>query len=1022
MSTDRGTQVSGGFGARCRRDMAFLPSEAATVGLVLWVAARFYPAASFPLSVWFGAMGAWIAVACGLAAWERRAKGDLGPIYVLAAHAFRWALVVWITRTWAGNLNWSQALAIGVMLLLSLAFNRWLLGLAANHRTIGLGEGVRWASIQIIAVCAIHPYARAADVGAGDAYHYTLMLADFIGQLRAGIFPVYVGQTDYAFNGGIHTLRTAPYYVHFGGLLDVLTVHTLPVYALTNLCLVISAAAGGVGMYAALRRYAPGRTWSALALGGLYILAPAILAPLYEGDMVATFMTVPILPWLVLGLALAAGDGAAWRPWILQALALSALWWAHPPIAFWACILALGSCAVMLVQRTLTRASMPPVACAFVLLAVLSCYEFVSVHTLLLPPDPNTRANDVASILQNIAHNWRASFEPLNANANNLLGDIQLGYALLAGALAGALALRTRKSAVLLLAAVVGFLLLLAPIPGVSPWLWSRVPQEVLSVTNAWPMQRFYPILAALAVFSAMTGLSRLDPRNRRHTALTALGIAAGLAWSGWEAQKFFTHGALVTATPEKSALLVRPENVTLTRSSYQLFGFFPDYYSDGEMDPALETRLFDARTITEIADGASRTPGSATPSMPTLELHEISDGFMDQDVAVAPGANDVLRFDFLGRERAGRLILSSRTLLRDYALPSSGREKSFGSGPQNGRLIAIRNTGSQPERVSLRYLHVDPQPDGKSPSPAFARVTIDDDRDGGHVIDLLSLMPYHVVVQSDRESVLETPKIKIPGYRALVNGRGVEILKTANGCVGVPLHEGTSDVRIDYPGSPLLRGSYALSATCWLGVFAVVWVRSLAGAPSRPSPRRTALVGSLSRALRKWVLPFAAGVALVLTAREIWMRFAMPQPGVRKMVVMLPWGRTGQNEPLLTTGQTGAGDVIYISYLGGNRVSVGYDKWGQTATVSAPFEADFARPQTVEVAMKSLSAHGWWGPEPAEKAPPLVSVKWEGRDVISAPKDSYPPGPRGVEVGANDIGASTCGPLFTGDILEGGD
>lgn len=946
-----------------------------------------------------------------------RMKTGLGGIPLATAQGVRWVLMVWLTKAWAGNLSWSQALAIGIMLLISLAFNRWLLALTVERRTFDLREGLRWSAIQLLAVYAIHPYARAANVGAGDAYHYTLMAADYIGQLRAGIFPVLVGQTDFAFNGGIHTVRTAPYYVHFCGLLDVLTLRTLPVFALTNLALVVSAAAGGVGMYAALRRYVPNRKWTALGLAGLYILSPAILAPLYEGDMIATFMTVPILPWLMLGLASAPDDGAAWRPWLLQALALSALWLAHPPIAFWAAILALGACVVMLAQRSLTLKSAAPIACAAILLASLSCYEFVSVHTLQLPPDSNTRANDVASILDNIARNWKASYQPLNVQANNLLGDLQLGYSLLACALAGTLALRTRKSAVLLLAAVIVFLSLLAPIPGVTAWLWARVPQEVLSVTNAWPMQRFYPILAGLAVFAAMTGLSQLSHRNRRQAALLALGFTAGLGWSLKEAHKFFARAYNDTATPEQSALLIRPENVTLTRSSYMLFGFYPDYYSDAAMEPFLETRLIDARTLSEFADGSSRLPGFPAPPTSTFEMHENPDGTMDRTIPFGPRSTYVLRFDFLGRKPDGHLLITDRTLFRDYALPSSGREKSFGSGPKNARVIAIRNAALQPDQVVLRDAYGDSAPRGPGPPPAFARVAVDDYSVGEHVIELLSLMPFHARVRTDRESVLETPKMEIPGYRAIVNGLGVDIVKTENGCVGVPLRPGTNDVLIDYPGSPALRGSYALSLCCWLATLAGVVALPL----TDQRAHLKALGAALTRIMGRALLPLAIGGALFWGALEIWKRLAVHPSDTRKLVVMLPWGKSGHSEPLLTTGRTGAGDVIYISYLGENRIAVGYDKWSQGATVSEPFEADFARPQTVEISMESLRALPWWGSGSAESKP-RVSVKWNGREVISAAKESYPAGPEGVEVGANDIGASTCEPAFTGSILESED
>ena len=51
-------------------------------------------------------------------------------------------------------------------------------------------------------------------VGTGEAYNYSLALADGVSQLRAGEVPVLVGQTEYAFNGRVHPLRNAPYLIY----------------------------------------------------------------------------------------------------------------------------------------------------------------------------------------------------------------------------------------------------------------------------------------------------------------------------------------------------------------------------------------------------------------------------------------------------------------------------------------------------------------------------------------------------------------------------------------------------------------------------------------------------------------------------------------------------------------------------------------------------------------------------------------------------------------------------------------
>jgi hypothetical protein len=120
-----------------------------------------------------------------------------------------------------------------------------------------------------------------------------------------------------------------------------------------------------------------------------------------------------------------------------------------------------------------------------------------------------------------------------------------------------------------------------------------------------------------------------------------------------------------------------------------------------------------------------------------------------------------------------------------------------------------------------------------------------------------------------------------------------------------------------------------------------------------------------------------------------------------------------------VTTGRTGAGDVIYINYLGDDRVSVGHDWWGHGAEESKPFIVDFLVPQIIEISMRSLSGRKPSGQGPRASDSSVVSVKWNGREVLNDNSGSYPPGPEETEIGANQIGASTCVPEFSGVITE---
>ena len=127
-------------------------------------------------------------------------------------------------------------------------------------------------------------------------------------------------------------------------------------------------------------------------------------------------------------------------------------------------------------------------------------------------------------------------------------------------------------------------------------------------------------------------------------------------------------------------------------------------------------------------------------------------------------------------------------------------------------------------------------------------------------------------------------------------------------------------------------------------------------------------------------------------------------------MVLMLPWAKQGTAEPLVTTGRSGAGDIVYLKYLGGGPVAEGHDKWGNGGAISGPIDVDATQPQTVDISMGSLGGG------------PGVHVSLNGKEVLSDALGTYPRDPASkTEIGANRIGGSTCQELFTGRILEGG-
>jgi uncharacterized membrane protein len=170
-------------------------------------------------------------------------------------------------------------------------------------------------------------------VGGGDALWYANMLADFVTQWRAGVFPVFVGQTEFAFNGAVYPLRVAPLYQHLAGVVDLLTGGSLSFYALQHACVVICGLTGLFTAYLSLRTLVSDRRWIACLLAILYVSCPGVLGTIYTQDLYMTWMSLPFLPIVACSLVRAfQRDTLANQIWL--AAGLAALWFAHAP---WRC-------------------------------------------------------------------------------------------------------------------------------------------------------------------------------------------------------------------------------------------------------------------------------------------------------------------------------------------------------------------------------------------------------------------------------------------------------------------------------------------------------------------------------------------------------------------------------------------------------------------------------------------------------------------------------------------------------------
>ena len=903
----------------------------------------------------------------------------------------------------------------------------------------GLGETVRWLAVGAAATFAALPFYHGGEVGSGDAHWYTVMLSDFVAQLRAGVFPVWVGQSQYAFNGAVSPLRYAPGFQYFGGLLDLVTVHRLEPTALKNAILAVVALLGAFSAYACLRPIAKGAPWLAAMLSILWVVGPGQLAPVMTGDQYMTFMTLPFAPLALHG---------CWRVWqvgdvkgrLLIAIGLAGLWNCHSPVALWFTLIA--SC--IYVAAVVARRAFAPeprmallMAAAFLMLGAL---PFVSVLTL----DNQVRiiSSGSAAALQIHAY-FPANFLPIRPREPGL-AFYQVGYALIC-ALAGTLLLlfRTRPRgawAFTLAAAIVP--LFTVPVPWITDAFWTHVPVWFVSINNIWPMQRLFLVWSTLIIFAAAIVVgSAYCAGARLLRAVVLLAALAGACWSAREALKIADVVRRLRSSPAETRISGNPENVVLTRYEYSSFSYAPAYFSHGFMDPWLENRLLDFSTLEPLvrnadaaapagAAGAAQAAGRLVQSGDWIG-HSITASeyyLLQPPLALEAGRRYALRLEFAQPGVEGTLQLKATDMFREYMLPDSGAviarrgpSEAFGSGATNSHVVPLSAMGGNlfsPQALFIARSR-------SSEAVPFAKFSLYRYEPQDLPVSVESWIPYRARVHSAQAAFLETPRMWLKGWRASVNGHWAETSRSPQNLVMFPVGAGISHVTLDYHASAILSTAFWGCALGWsgLGVLAL-WQLTLWTGGEKLAFRRPggsilaarAAARSLGLAWRHRAPAFA--VVLCALGALLWLRIRSGRVAYRgdagpmRVEFTLPYGLAGQSQPLLTTGRAGAGTIVFVTYLDPHHVRLGADVWGSQFQ-SAPIEVDYRALQSLVVsdtALFPLSDPGVRALANAdiERLRGELLVELNGKIVIQEPCNAYETKPSEVLTGETSFGSVT--------------
>lgn len=945
---------------------------------------------------------------------------------------------------WAGENGWlplpgKEPLWLGAATAAAAWLTRAVFFRPSDAAARGFGEMVRWLAVGASATFAVLPFYFSGAVGSGDAHWYTVMLSDFITQLRAGVFPVWVGQSQYAFNGAVSPLRYAPGFQYFGGCLDLLTARGLEPTALKNAILAVVAVLGGYSAYACLRPIAKGAPWVAAALSILWVIGPGQLAPLMTGDQYMTFMTLPFAPLALHGCwrVCQVGDrkGA-----LLIAIGLAGLWNCHSPVALWFTLIAACIYVSAAVGRRSWKQEPAMILSMAAAFAVLGALPFVSVFTL--DNQVNIISSGSAAALS-IRNNFPGNFLPIVPKEPGL-AYYQAGYALL-GVLAAALLLlfraRPRGAWAFALAALI-IPVFVVPVPWITDAFWTHVPVWFVSINNIWPMQRLFLVWSTLIAFAAaiILGSPLVVASKALRIALLAAFIPAVL-WSAREARKIADAVTPLRSSPAETQISNNPENVILTRYEYSSFSYTPAYFSHGFMDSWLENRLLDFSTLEPLvsdSDAAAPGPGGASVRAAARMVqsgswtgHSITGSayyLLDPPLTLEAGSRYALRLEFLQPDVAGTIQFKANGLFREYSLPDSGEGSArrgaslaFGSGATNSHVIPLSAMGSGPFSPQVLYI----ARSYASETLPFARFWLYKYEPKDLPIAVESWIPYRARVQSAQPAFLETSRMWLKGWRATVNGHWAETSRSPQNLVMFPVGAGTSHVTLVYHAPMVLGVAFWLCAAGW----AAVGILALCQLALWTAGRQLAfeglggvsvLGGFVARrcqvALRHKT---AVSVILVCLLCALLLPRLRTGSGARggssgpiRIEFTLPYGLAGRSQPLLTTGRAGAGTIIFATYMDPQHIRIGADVWGSQFQ-SAAIEVDYRAVQSLVVSDTSLFPTS----DPAvqalsntdmERLRGELLVELNGRTVMQEPCNAYDTKPSEIAVGEASFGSIT--------------
>jgi hypothetical protein len=155
--------------------------------------------------------------------------------------------------------------------------------------------------------------------------------------------------------------------------------------------------------------------------------------------------------------------------------------------------------------------------------------------------------------------------------------------------------------------------------------------------------------------------------------------------------------------------------------------------------------------------------------------------------------------------------------------------------------------------------------------------------------------------------------------------------------------------------------------------------------------------------------------LALVALTTACGWNYYPPLAGTMDLHVVFDAPQPGAREPLIVTGQIGAGDFLYVRHMDDGTAVFGYDCWGRGGPESPPVQIQRGFRHSLRIEQPSFGFVLGSAVQPPER----LRVTFEGQRVIDAVVESWIRKPQRVWFGRNPLGGSSCGPEFHGRLFR---